>query len=373
MFMLCAYNFFRAITLDPGTCPKPASDTELKDVSRPLWHDTDSNKHIRQIIEELASTGRLNSQTFCISCMARKPLRAKHCRVCDRCTARFDHHCPWVWNCVGVKNHRQFLSFVITLVIGVGLFDYLTYAYFSNALQSWPSDHPAGVIIAKSFIALPGDSEDIPTISSSCILPNAVCKATATDPFLFVVAAWATLQLLWTFVLLASQVWQVARQMTTLEVTNLGRYGYLGGRGGSSLAAQQGHAHSHEGHETTHAHGAKGCWGFLLNILGFDRFTKGKARQGLARASKASNPFDLGMMANCRDFWTTGGELGVEYQTLYDVPPEGFAVARERRMAEERERGAEYGGRRKGKGLLMGLGLGRSNSGYQPIRMDDQV
>ncbi|KAJ8474337.1 hypothetical protein ONZ45_g15983 [Pleurotus djamor] len=27
---LCAYNFFRAITLDPGTCPKPASDGELK-------------------------------------------------------------------------------------------------------------------------------------------------------------------------------------------------------------------------------------------------------------------------------------------------------------------------------------------------------
>lgn len=30
---LCAYNFFRAVTLDPGTCPKPASDEELKSVS----------------------------------------------------------------------------------------------------------------------------------------------------------------------------------------------------------------------------------------------------------------------------------------------------------------------------------------------------
>lgn len=29
---LCAYNFFRAITLDPGTCPKPTSDEELKSV-----------------------------------------------------------------------------------------------------------------------------------------------------------------------------------------------------------------------------------------------------------------------------------------------------------------------------------------------------
>ncbi|CCM05821.1 uncharacterized protein FIBRA_08055 [Fibroporia radiculosa] len=31
---LCAYNFFRAISLDPGVCPKPSSDAELKSVSR---------------------------------------------------------------------------------------------------------------------------------------------------------------------------------------------------------------------------------------------------------------------------------------------------------------------------------------------------
>jgi palmitoyltransferase len=31
-FGLCAYNFFRAMTLDPGTCPGPTSDAELKSV-----------------------------------------------------------------------------------------------------------------------------------------------------------------------------------------------------------------------------------------------------------------------------------------------------------------------------------------------------
>ena len=37
---LCAYNFFRAITLDPGICPKPTSDDELKSVilSSFLWN-----------------------------------------------------------------------------------------------------------------------------------------------------------------------------------------------------------------------------------------------------------------------------------------------------------------------------------------------
>lgn len=51
---------------------------------------------------------------------------------------------------------------------------------------------------------------------------------------------WASIQLTWTIILLGSQIWQVCRQMTTLEVSNLGRYGFMGGRGGSSLREQAG-------------------------------------------------------------------------------------------------------------------------------------
>src|ERR1700722_16762985 len=80
-------------------------------------------------------------------------------------------------------------------------------------------------------------------ISSSCPLPTELCALPAFDPFLVSVAAWATLQLSWTVVLLASQYWQIARQMTTLEVINLGRYGFMGGRGGSNLSGQMGHRH----------------------------------------------------------------------------------------------------------------------------------
>jgi palmitoyltransferase ZDHHC13/17 len=201
------------------------------------------------------------------------------------------------------------------------------------------------------------------------------------DSYLAAVTVWATIQLSWTIVLLAGQLWQVARQMTTLEVSNLGRYGFMGGRGSLPGSGQQGHQHAQgEGMDGNQAHGQHhhkkggvcgGAGGFLMQILGFDRYTKGKAADGLARASKASNPFDLGFIGNCRDFWTRGRELGVEYDRLYDVPPEGFHEAKKRREQDDED----FGQRPKRKGIFMGLGLGRGahRDGYLPVRSEDQV
>eukprot|EP01084_Bolivina_argentea_P267689 454479_1 len=51
---------------------------------------------------------------FCWRCKFIRPIRSKHCYDCDRCIARFDHHCPMVGNCVGGKNHRYFLIFLFS-------------------------------------------------------------------------------------------------------------------------------------------------------------------------------------------------------------------------------------------------------------------
>lgn len=151
---------------------------------------------------------------------------------------------------------------------------------------------------------------------------------------------WASLQLSWTVLLVVSQAWQISRQMTTLEVTNLGRYGFMGGRGGSSLRDQSGavgvggrtpsrgedddgavdpdptgvadpdplaaslraHVHAHAQHQHHHQGNARcfgGCSRFLMQILGLDRFTKGKAAKGLRMASREANPFDTGLFGVC--------------------------------------------------------------------------
>lgn len=47
-----------------------------------------------------------------------KPLRAKHCKTCNHCVARFDHHCHWMDNCIGVNNHKWFVLLITLVYLG---------------------------------------------------------------------------------------------------------------------------------------------------------------------------------------------------------------------------------------------------------------
>ena len=49
----------------------------------------------------------------CEHCKARQGPRAKHCHDCGRCVRRMDHHCWWLGNCVGERNHRVFLAYLV--------------------------------------------------------------------------------------------------------------------------------------------------------------------------------------------------------------------------------------------------------------------
>jgi hypothetical protein len=42
-----------------------------------------------------------NADFICFYCEALRAPSTKHCQHCDRCVKGFDHHCPWINNCVG--------------------------------------------------------------------------------------------------------------------------------------------------------------------------------------------------------------------------------------------------------------------------------
>ncbi|XP_026369899.1 palmitoyltransferase ZDHHC12 isoform X4 [Ursus arctos] len=81
----------------------------------------------------------------CRYCLVLQPLRARHCRECRRCVRRYDHHCPWMENCVGERNHPLFVAYLaLQLVVLLwGLYLACLGPHLYPALQVWPPFLPA--------------------------------------------------------------------------------------------------------------------------------------------------------------------------------------------------------------------------------------
>ncbi|XP_055353435.1 palmitoyltransferase ZDHHC3-like [Paramacrobiotus metropolitanus] len=57
------------------------------------------------------------NMTICQRCDMFRPPRAHHCRICQGCIRKMDHHCPWINNCVGAYNQKYFLQFLVWVAV----------------------------------------------------------------------------------------------------------------------------------------------------------------------------------------------------------------------------------------------------------------
>ena len=79
----------------------------------------------------------MTERELCEPCGWAIPLRAIHCRTCEKCVRRYDHHCPWVGNCVGERNYRFFYLYVHFQAVVIFMLTYATYNSFYNTVTNW--------------------------------------------------------------------------------------------------------------------------------------------------------------------------------------------------------------------------------------------
>jgi len=133
-------------------------------------------------ITELCERGLFHNHTFCTTCLVRRPLRSKHCQACNRCVARFDHHCPWIDNCVGLRNHKIFLAYLVFLLLTLTWGAKASLAYL---FHSYPAEQGNFVFRIYHYITV--------------------------QPWVGFIMVMCFIHLTWVYLLLLVQIFQVSR------------------------------------------------------------------------------------------------------------------------------------------------------------------
>jgi len=112
MLLLC---YTLSVMVHPGSIPNKDEDPSWEylpgEAAQPQPILADSS--IVQIQESKKCGDRRN----CKWCNKYKPDRCHHCRTCRMCILKMDHHCPWIYNCVGFRNYKYFFLLLLYTTI----------------------------------------------------------------------------------------------------------------------------------------------------------------------------------------------------------------------------------------------------------------
>ncbi|GMN63721.1 hypothetical protein TIFTF001_032806 [Ficus carica] len=148
---------------DPGIIPRnsqpPESDSE-PDTPTPSmeWVSAKASNLKIPRVKDVTVNGHTVKVKFCDTCLLYRPPRASHCSICNNCVQKFDHHCPWVGQCIGLRNYPYFIMFISSstiLCIYVFVFSWIN--ILREGGQSWgimSRDILSVILIVYCFIAI---------------------------------------------------------------------------------------------------------------------------------------------------------------------------------------------------------------------------
>ncbi|KAH3761235.1 palmitoyltransferase AKR1 [Pelomyxa schiedti] len=172
--------FYSVVRSNPGVIPK--------------------NSFTLKVLEELLQSDEPVAD-LCPSCVALRPLRSKHCRACNVCVARFDHHCVWVNNCVGDANHRLFQCLLFAILAAHAIFLFFC-IYYLRTVPDAPAFSPFLSFVHYTFAGQP-------LVACLVMFHSAHC--------------------LWEFFVTAGQIYSSSHNITTNESINRNKYNWFKG------------------------------------------------------------------------------------------------------------------------------------------------
>ncbi|KAH8489486.1 hypothetical protein H0E87_024926 [Populus deltoides] len=100
-------NLFLVSTIDPGIIPRNDGSSIEETAGT-----SDGTRRKRVTVN-----GVELKLKYCRICKFFRPPRSCHCAICDNCVEKFDHHCPWIGQCIALRNYRFYLTFIISALI----------------------------------------------------------------------------------------------------------------------------------------------------------------------------------------------------------------------------------------------------------------